>query len=58
MTSATLSLPTGATVGAAPRKRGFFARLMTAIVEARMRQVEREVERYKHLIPHHAFKVD
>jgi hypothetical protein len=31
---------------------------MAAIVEARMRQVEREVERYKHLIPHHTFEAD
>ena len=58
MTSATLSLPPAATVETAPAKRGFFARLSAAIVEARMRQVEREVLRYKHLLPPHQFKVD
>ena len=51
MTSATLSLPTAGTVAAAPRKTGFFARAMAAIVAARMRQAERDIARYKHLIP-------
>ncbi len=50
MTSATLSLPTTVTVETAPRKTSFFARVMTAIVAARMRQVERDIARYKHLI--------
>lgn len=51
MTSATLSMPTAPTAEATPAKRGFFARALDAIVEARMRQVEREMERYRHLIP-------
>jgi hypothetical protein len=55
MTSATMSLPTAATgetvtVEAAPRKSGFFARLMAALIAARMRQAERDIARYKHLI--------
>ncbi len=58
MTSASLSLPTTATVETKPAKRSFFARLSAAIIEARMRQVEREVLRYKHLLPPHQFKVD
>jgi len=50
MTPATLSLPTTGTVETAPRKTGFFARLMAAMIAARMRQAERDIARYKHLI--------
>lgn len=32
-------------------KKGFFARLMTALTEARMRQAMREVARHQHMIP-------
>jgi hypothetical protein len=56
MTSATLSLPTAVTVETAPRKSSFFARVMAAIIAARMRQAERDVARYKHLFPN--IKVD
>jgi hypothetical protein len=58
MTSATLSLPTAVTVETTPRKTGFFARLMAAIVAARMRQAERDIARYKHLIPQYEIKAD
>lgn len=51
MTSATLRLPPVPTAEARPGKRGFFARALDAIIAARMRQVEREMERYRHLIP-------
>jgi hypothetical protein len=58
MTSATLSMPATVTAETAPRKSGFFARLSAAIIEARMRQVEREIARYQHLIRLHDPKAD
>jgi hypothetical protein len=33
------------------KKAGLFARFWGAIVEARMRQAEREIRMYKHLLP-------
>ena len=35
----------------APQRRGFFARFVDALVESRMRQAERELRRYRHLVP-------
>ena len=34
-----------------PAKKGFFARVLDAMVESRMRQVEREIRMYSHLVP-------
>ena len=51
MTTVTMSMPATATVEAAPRKRGLLARVMTAMMEARMRQAEREIVRVQHLLP-------
>jgi hypothetical protein len=39
---------------AQPAKKGFWARLFDAFVEARMRQVEREILAYRHLVPESA----
>jgi hypothetical protein len=33
------------------RKTGFWKRVFDALVEARMRQVQREIERVRHLMP-------
>ena len=35
----------------APQRRGFFSRFVDALVESRMRQAERELRRYRHLMP-------
>jgi hypothetical protein len=35
----------------APQRRGFLARLLDALIESRMRQAERELRRYRHLMP-------
>jgi hypothetical protein len=32
-----------------PAKKGFFARFMDALMEARLRQAEREIEMHRHL---------
>jgi hypothetical protein len=34
-----------------PAKKGFFARVLDAMIESRMRQVEREIRMYTHLVP-------
>ena len=39
----------------APAK-GFFARFMDALIEARMRKAMREIEQYRHLTPSHLLK--
>jgi len=36
---------------APPRRKGFFARFLEAMQEARMRQAEREIARHLHLLP-------
>ena len=51
MTTVTLSMPATAAVEAAPRKRNLLARVMTAVMEARMRQAAREIARVQHLLP-------
>ena len=35
---------------AEPKSKGFFARLIDAMIEARMRQAYREIEMHKHLM--------
>jgi hypothetical protein len=35
----------------AVRRKGFFRRFFTALQESRMRQAERELSRYRHLMP-------
>jgi hypothetical protein len=34
-----------------PAEKGFFARALDAMVESRMRQVEREIRMYSHIVP-------
>jgi hypothetical protein len=34
-----------------PAKKGFFACVLDAMIESRMRQVEREIRMYTHLVP-------
>jgi hypothetical protein len=36
----------------APARKPWYTRLLEALVEARMRQVEREIARYRSLVPH------
>ena len=36
---------------AAPKRKSFFARVMDALMEARFRQAEREIARFRHLMP-------
>jgi hypothetical protein len=43
--------PAARTPAVAPQRRGFLARFVDALVESRMRQAERELRRYRHLIP-------
>jgi hypothetical protein len=35
---------------AQPKHRGFFARLVTAMMDARLRQAQRELEMHRHLV--------
>lgn len=35
----------------APQRRGFLRRFLDALMESRMRQAERELRRYRHLLP-------
>ena len=43
-------------VPAVKARKGFFARLYDRIIEARMRQVEREVRMHSHLVPQDPLK--
>ena len=43
--------PAAGAVTDAPRRRGLLARFVDALVESRMRQAERELRRYRHLMP-------
>jgi hypothetical protein len=36
---------------ATPAKKGFWARVLDALIEARMRQAEREIRLHRHLVP-------
>jgi hypothetical protein len=46
------SVPDAAAAAAsAPKRKGFFARIFDALVEARMKQAHREMARYVHIIP-------
>jgi hypothetical protein len=36
---------------ATPAKKGFWARALDALIEARMRQAEREIRLHRHLVP-------
>jgi hypothetical protein len=49
----TITLRTGVAEEAAPArpKRGFFRRVLDAIVESRMRKAEAELRKYVHLLP-------
>ena len=53
MATATITAtPTAAiAVAAAPKRAGFFKRMLDAMIEARMRQAAYELNRYRHLIP-------
>ena len=35
----------------APKRRGFLGRILDALIESRQRQAERELRRYRHLLP-------
>jgi hypothetical protein len=47
----TASRAAAAPAATAVERKGLFARMLDAIYEARMRQAEREVRRYLHLVP-------
>ena len=51
MTTATFRLSSPLPVARDAPAKGFFARFMDALVEARMRKAMREIEMYRHLIP-------
>ena len=53
MTALTYDLRKAAatTKAAKPVKKGFWARVLDALIEARMRQAEREIRLHRHLIP-------
>lgn len=56
MATATLTAPTHAAPAGGANQEGFFKRLFAALAEARMRQVEFEMKRYRHLIPQNEVK--
>ena len=51
MTTATLRLSSPVAAPAAPAKKGLFARIYTAMMEARMRAAMHEIAMRKHLVP-------
>lgn len=58
---ATLTYDLGAAAGplktAAPAaKKGFWARALDALIEARMREADRQVRQYLHLVPEDVLK--
>jgi len=54
---ATLTYDLGAVAGTAkadaPAKKGFWARVLDAVIEARMREADRQIRQYVHLVPEH-----
>ncbi|MCC6946580.1 MAG: hypothetical protein IT539_02330 [Bradyrhizobiaceae bacterium] len=52
---ATLTYDLGAAAGtvkaAAPARKGFWARVLDAMIEARMREAERQIRQYMYLLP-------
>lgn len=51
MATATITVTPVATAATAPKRAGFFKRVLDAMIEARMRQAAYELNRYRHLIP-------
>lgn len=52
MTDITCGVATPAAAASdAPERKGLFARILDAIYESRMRQVEREIRQHRYLIP-------
>jgi hypothetical protein len=58
MTALTYDLRKAAatTTAAPPAKKGFWARALDALIEARMRQAEREIRLHAHLLPASALR--
>ena len=56
MTAATFHTRTAFPEARAERKPGFWARLLDAMVEARMRRAMRDIEARQHLIPENLLK--
>jgi hypothetical protein len=58
MTALTYDLRKAAatTKAASPAKKGFWARTLDALIEARMRQAEREIRLHRHLLPASALR--
>ena len=51
MTTATLRLSSPVSAASGPAKKGLFARIYTAMMEARMRAAMREIAMRQHLVP-------
>jgi hypothetical protein len=49
---ARVAAPAVADTKAAKKGKGFFARVFDAIAASQMRRVERDLARYRHLLPH------
>jgi len=56
MTAATFHTRTAVPEVRSERKPGFFARLVDAIIEARLRAAMRELNRHRHLVPEDLLK--
>ena len=39
-------------IGSARKRKGFFTTVLEAIAETQMKRAERELDRYRHLLPH------
>ena len=56
MTAAIFHTRTALSEAGTTRQRGFFARLLDAMVEARLRAAVRELNRHRHLVPRDLLK--
>jgi hypothetical protein len=56
MTTATLPLSARLPAAQSKPKKGLFARMFDAMVEARMRQAVREIAHHRHLVPEDLLK--
>ncbi|MEJ0077828.1 MAG: hypothetical protein WDO17_20805 [Alphaproteobacteria bacterium] len=56
MTAATFYTPRAFPAARTERKQGFWARLVEAMIEARLRAAMRELNRHRHLVPEDVLK--
>jgi len=56
MTTATLRVSTSLSEARTAPRKGLFARIYDALIEARMRRAMREIALHRHLVPDHILK--